>query len=59
MNLPSTTLRLEVAKIGDEYVVNVSWDNGVGSIGGTLTEIVRGRELLVKYLGLMVNYVPQ
>lgn len=59
MNLPSTQIHLEVAKVGEQYVVRVSYDNGPGSIGGSNTEVVGNRELLVKYLGLTVIYVPQ
>ena len=59
MNLGSTNMHLEVAKVGEQYVVRVSYDNDAGSVGGSHTEVVSNRETLVKYLGLLVNYVPQ
>lgn len=59
MNLPSTQIHLEVAKVGEQYVIRVSYSNGPGSIGGSHIEIVKDRDMLVRYLGLSVNYVPQ
>lgn len=50
MNIPSTTLHIEVARVGSQYLARCQYDYGAGSTGGMVEVIQRSQEELQSWL---------
>ena len=59
MNIPSTAFHVEVAKVGESFVVRVCWTQGAGSVGGETIDVIDSRDTLIKCIGVLVNHVPK